>query len=113
MAPGTPVEVWFQDEMRVGQKAEIRLSAFGTAELRPLVGHVTYIAPDSVVDEKTGEVRFAFRARIDEAELKAQPNLFLYPGMSADVYIVLGDRTALAYLAEPIKKSFYRAFREQ
>lgn len=101
------------DQMRVGQKAEIKLSAFGAAELKPLVGHVTYIAPDSIVDERTGEVRFAFKARIDEAELKAQPNLFLYPGMSAEVYIVTGDRTALAYLAEPIKRSFYRAFREQ
>ena len=101
------------DQMRVGQKAEIKLSAFGAAVMRPLIGHVTYIAPDSTVDEKTGEVRFAFKAKIDESELKAQPNLFLYPGMSAEVYIVTGDRTALSYLAEPFRRSFNRAFREQ
>lgn len=101
------------DQIRLGQSAEIRLSAFGAAELKPLVGHVTYIAPDGTVNEQTGEVTYAFRAKIDESELKSQPNLFLYPGMTADVYIVTGDRTALAYLAEPIKKSFYRAFREQ
>jgi HlyD family secretion protein len=101
------------DQIRLGQAAEIRLSSFGAAELQPLIGHVTYIAPDSNVNEQTGEVTFAFRAKIDDGELKKQPNLFLYPGMSADVYIVTGDRTALAYLAEPIKKSFYRAFREQ
>jgi HlyD family secretion protein len=101
------------DQMRVGQKAEIKLSAFGAAELKPLIGHVTYIAPDSIVDERTGDVRFAFKAKIDPAELKAQPNLFLYPGMSAEVYIVTGDRTALAYLIAPISRSFNRAFREQ
>jgi HlyD family secretion protein len=101
------------DQIRLGQAAEIRLSSFGAAELQPLIGHVTYIAPDSNVNEQTGEVTFAFRAKIDDGELKKQPNLFLYPGMSAEVYIVTGDRTALAYLAEPIKKSFYRAFREQ
>jgi len=101
------------DQMRVGQKADIKLSSFGAKELKPLVGHVTYIAPDSVLDERTGEAIFAFKAKIDEAELKAQPNLFLYPGMSAEVYIITGDRTALAYLAEPIKRSFNRAFREQ
>ena len=101
------------DQIRLGQQTEIRLSSFGAAELRPLIGHVTYIAPDSIVNEQTGEVTFAFRAKIDPAELKSQPNLFLYPGMSAEVYIVTGDRTALAYLAEPIRKSFYRAFREQ
>lgn len=101
------------DQIRVGQQAEIKLSAFGAAELEPLIGRVTYIAPDSIIDERTGEVTFAFRARIEKAELEKQPNLFLYPGMSADVYIVTGDRTALTYLIEPITKSFNRAFREQ
>lgn len=101
------------DQMRVGQKAEIKLSAFGAAELHPLIGHVTYIAPDSVRDDSTGEMTFAFKARIDDDELKKQPNLFLYPGMSAEVYIVTGDRSALAYLIEPVRKSFNKAFREQ
>lgn len=101
------------DQMRVGQKAEIKLSAFGSAELMPLIGHITYIAPDSIRDESTGEMTFAFKAKIDEADLKKQPNLFLYPGMSAEVYIVTGDRTAFAYLADPVRKSFHKAFREQ
>jgi HlyD family secretion protein len=101
------------DQIRVGQKAEIKLSAFGALELKPLIGHVTYIAPDSVVDPQTGEPRFAFKATIDEAELKAQPQLFLYPGMPAEVYIVTGNRTAMTYLAEPIERSFNNAFREQ
>lgn len=101
------------DQLRVGQKAEIRLSAFGAQELKPLIGHVTYIAPDSTVDERNGEIGFAFKATIDEAELKAQPKLFLYPGMPAEVYIVTANRTALAYLTEPIAQSFNRAFREQ
>lgn len=101
------------DQMRVGQKTEIKLSAFGAAERRPLVGRLTYIAPDSTIDERTGEVRFVFRATIDPAELRDQPNLFLYPGMAAEIYIVTGDRTALGYLTEPIRRSFSRAFREQ
>lgn len=101
------------DQMRVGQKAEIKLSAFGAAEMHPLIGHITYIAPDSVQNQTTGDLSFAFKAKIDEAELKKQPNLFLYPGMSAEVYIVTGDRTALAYLTEPVRKSFNKAFREQ
>ncbi|MDB5524663.1 MAG: type secretion rane fusion protein HlyD family [Rhizobium sp.] len=101
------------DTMRVGERAEIRLSSFGAAEAFPLIAHVTYIAPDSIIDEKTGEMTYTFRAKIDDAELKRQPNLFLYPGMTADVHIVNGHRTALAYLLSPIEKSFSRAFREQ
>ncbi|MGV3552888.1 HlyD family type I secretion periplasmic adaptor subunit [Rhizobium sp.] len=101
------------DQIRIGQKAEIKLSAFGAAELLPLIGQITYIAPDSVADPRTGEMMFAFKAKIDDAELKKQPNLFLYPGMSAEVFIINADRTALAYLGDPIRKSFQKAFREQ
>lgn len=101
------------DSIHVGEKAEVRLSSFGAAEALPLIGHITYIAADGTTDERTGEVSYVFRAKIDDAELKKQPNLFLYPGMVADVSIINGNRTALAYLALPITQSFRRAFREQ
>ena len=101
------------DTIRVGEKVEVRLSAFGAAEALPLTGHVTYIAADGTADEKTGEITYVFRARIDMEDMKKQPNLFLYPGMTAEVFIINGHRTALAYLAEPIERSFNRAFREQ
>ncbi len=101
------------DTLHVGERAEIKLSAFGSAEARPLIGEVTYVAPDSNMDEKTGEATYAFKARILESELKKQPNLFLYPGMSAEVYIISGSRSALAYLLGPVNKSFSKAFREQ
>ncbi|MCB1439143.1 MAG: HlyD family type I secretion periplasmic adaptor subunit [Nitratireductor sp.] len=101
------------DSVHVGQKAEIKLTSFGAAETQPLVGHVVYVAADGTTDERTGEVSYVFRATLDEGELKKQPDLFLYPGMTADVYIVNGDRTALAYLTLPILRSFSKAFREQ
>ncbi|MFM2282469.1 MAG: hypothetical protein RLZZ444_4700 [Pseudomonadota bacterium] len=101
------------DTIHVGERAEIHLSAFGADEYAPLYGNITFIAPDSVVAERTGESYFTFRATIDEKEMAKQPNLFLYPGMSAEVYLVSGNRTALDYLAEPLRRSFNRAFREQ
>jgi HlyD family secretion protein len=101
------------DSIHLGEKAEIKLTSFGQAEALPLVGHISYIAADSILDEKSGESSFLFRARIDKGELEKQPNLFLYPGMTADVSIINGNRTALTYLIEPIANSFHRAFREQ
>lgn len=101
------------DSLRVGAKTEIRLSAFGSLELQPLIGHITYIAPDSIVDEKTSETVYVVQAAIDKDELKKQPNLFLYPGMNADMFIVNGSRTALAYLVGPFMRGFDKAFREQ
>lgn len=101
------------DSVHVGQSADIKLSSFGASEGFPLIGKVVYVAPDGTIDEQTGDSSYVFRATIPEQELKKQPNLFLYPGMSAEVYIVNGERTALAYLAQPIMRSFSKAFREQ
>jgi len=101
------------DSIHVGEKAEIKLTSFAGAEAKPLIATLTYIAADGTSDERTGEMTFLFRAKIDDGELKKQPNLFLYPGMSASVSIINGHRTALAYLALPILQSFHKAFREQ
>jgi HlyD family secretion protein len=101
------------DVIHLGETAEIRLSSFGAAEALPLIGKITYVAADGTVDERSGDVTYVFRATISKQELKKQPNLFLYPGMTADVSIIGGQRTALAYLALPITQSFRRAFREQ
>jgi HlyD family secretion protein len=101
------------DAIHVGERAEIKLSSFGAAEAKPLIGTITYIAADGTLDERSGEMTYLIRAKINDGELKKQPNLFLYPGMSADISIINGNRTALAYLALPIMQSFHRAFREQ
>jgi HlyD family secretion protein len=101
------------DTLRVGEKVEIRLAAFSAADDLPLEGEVIYVAPDSIVNTSTGEASYTFRARIDASELKKRPQLFLYPGMTASVNIVNGTRTALAYLIQPIAKSFSQAFHEK
>ncbi len=101
------------DAIHVGQRAEVKLSSFGAAEAKPLIATITYIAADGTLDERSGDMTYLFRAKVNDGELKKQPNLFLYPGMTADVSIINGNRTALAYLALPIMQSFRRAFREQ
>jgi HlyD family secretion protein len=101
------------DAIHVGQRAEIKLSSFGAAEAKPLIGTITYIAADGTADERSGEITYLFRAKVNDGEMQKQPNLFLYPGMTATVSIINGNRTALAYLALPITQSFHRAFREQ
>ena len=43
---------------------------------------------------------------------KQYSDLALYPGMQAEVMIVTGERTALAYLLRPVTRRFDRALRE-
>lgn len=101
------------DSIHLGASAEIHLASFGADEAYPLKGKVDYVAADSVVDEKSGDTTYAIRVTINDGEMKRQPNLFMYPGMNAEVYVVNGERTAWTYLTAPLTKSFTRAFREQ
>jgi HlyD family secretion protein len=101
------------DSIHLDAPAEIHLASFGADEAFPLKGKVSYVAADSVTDPTTGETTYAIRVKLDNGELAKQPNLFLYPGMTAEIYVVNGQRTALTYLISPLTKSFTRAFREQ
>ena len=99
------------DVVRVGASTRVRLSAFNTRLLPPLEAKVTYVAPDQLVDEKTGIPYFVVRAEIDPNSLR-QYKVTMHPGMTAEVFIVNGARRAVDYLLAPFTDSFNRAFRE-
>ncbi|CAM5181389.1 Membrane fusion protein (MFP) family protein OS=Bosea thiooxidans OX=53254 GN=ARD30_00050 PE=3 SV=1 [Bosea thiooxidans] len=77
----------------------------------PLQAKVAYVAPDQLVDEKTGVPYFVVRAEIDPESLRDY-KVPLHAGMTAEVMIVNGERRAIDYLLSPFTDSFNRAFRE-
>jgi HlyD family secretion protein len=99
------------DSVRVGATTRVRLTAFNSRLLPPLEAKVTYVAPDQLVDEKTGFPYFVVRAEIDPESLKDH-KVALHAGMTAEVMIVNGARRAIDYLISPFTDSFNRAFRE-
>ncbi|MBY0354346.1 MAG: HlyD family type I secretion periplasmic adaptor subunit [Rickettsiales bacterium] len=101
------------DVVRTGLVARVRLSAYKTRKVPPVDGIVRYVSADRFTDERTGISYYLARIEIDEKELKALKEVELYPGMPAEVLIVTGERTLLAYLFSPITESFSKAFREQ
>ena len=99
------------DSVRVGATTRVRLTAFNSRLLPPLEAKVTYVAPDQLVDDKTGFPYFVVRAEIDPGSLKDH-KVALHAGMTAEVMIVNGARRAIDYLISPFTDSFNRAFRE-
>lgn len=99
------------DVVRVGAATRVRLSAFNSRLLPPLNATVTYVAPDQLVDEKTGVAYFVVRAEIDPESLR-EYKVTMHAGMTAEVFIVNGARRAIDYLLAPFTDSFNRAFRE-
>jgi HlyD family type I secretion membrane fusion protein len=104
-----PVDI---DNVAVGQATSMRLTAYGQRALPVLSGRVVYVAADRSEDSRTGEVYYTARIAIDAGALDGLDGAPLTPGMPAEVYIRTGERTALAYLAQPIVDSVSRAWRE-
>lgn len=101
------------DDVHMGQIADIRLSAYKMRTTPLISGQLTYIAADRLMDEKTGEPYYLALIEVDRESMKVAPELQLYPGMPAEVFIRTGERTALDYLLAPIESTLRRSLREQ
>lgn len=101
------------DNVEIGQSAEIHLLAFRQKTTPTLMGRVTYISADVLTSERDGSKHYIVRVSVPEAELLRLEDRELQPGMPAEVLIRTGERTAIAYLMQPIVESMNRAWREE
>ncbi|WP_274627101.1 HlyD family type I secretion periplasmic adaptor subunit [Arvimicrobium flavum] len=100
------------DLVRAGLDARVRLLAYKHRRVPPVEGVVTYVSADRVVDKATDQSFYLARVRIDEASLRALPDVEMMPGMPAEVMIKTGTFTIAHYVLRPLFESFNRAFRE-
>ena len=100
------------DAVHAGLEADITLTAFSRRNVPPVRGSVVSISADRLTDARSGEPYFLARITLPETPYPGNEALQLYPGMQADVMIVIGERTPLDYLFKPVARSFDRAMRE-
>ena len=101
------------DVVAAGLPAQIILPAFKQRHLPRIEGRVRRVSADAIVDPHSGERYFEARIEIDPAQFAAlEPPVALAPGMPAEVYITIAERTMLDYLLQPVFDSLRRAFRE-
>jgi HlyD family secretion protein len=99
-------------EIRLGQPAVLRFSAFSLRTTPEVNGTVSRIAADTSTDQRTGQsyylVRIAMRAAAvgDLFELKATP------GMPVEAFIRTGEGTLLSYLVKPLHDQLLQAYRQ-
>ena len=101
------------DNVHVGLKSEIRLSAFSTRRITTIMGIVESVSPDQIFDEITREVYFQAIVVVDESTVPDDIMDRITPGMPAEVVITTGNRTVLDYLISPIEDMLVRSFREE
>ncbi|WKA27949.1 HlyD family type I secretion periplasmic adaptor subunit [Bradyrhizobium roseum] len=101
------------DQVRKGQQAFVRFSAFNQRVTPQLKGQVSFISPDTTKDPQTGTSYFTVRIMLPEEERRLLAGLQLMSGMPAEVFMQTGSRTMLSYLSKPIMDQFQRAFVER
>jgi HlyD family secretion protein len=101
------------DQVRPGQTAFVRFSAFNRRLTPQLTGAVSYVSADISHDHQTNAPYFTVRVALSEEERRRLAGLQLVPGMPAEVFMQTGKRTMMSYLLKPIADQMQRAFVEQ
>jgi adhesin transport system membrane fusion protein len=96
--------------LRPGQRAIVKFTAYDFSIYGGLEAKLEQIGADSVTDEK-GNTFYVVRVRTDKPNLGE--NLPIIPGMVAEVDIVTGQKSILAYLLKPVLRAKQAALTER
>ncbi len=110
------VEVEPQDIafVKIGQSAQVRISAYDAAVFGGLQGTVVQVGADALVDEHKDRTFFEVNIETEQNFIHAKGKDFpISPGMTADVSILTGERTLLEYMLKPIFRTFDTALQER
>ncbi len=96
--------------LRPGQPAMVKFTAYDFSTYGGLDAKLEHIGADSITDER-GNTYFLVRVRTSRSSLGA--NLPIIPGMVAEVDIVTGKKSILAYLLKPVLRAKQAALTER
>jgi HlyD family type I secretion membrane fusion protein len=100
------------DKVKVGLKADVRLTAFNQSTTPVVEGEVVMVSADSTEDRRTGMRYYSGRVVLTEQSMVKLGGLAILPGMPADIIIKTGERTFMNYLLKPFTDRMARAFKE-
>lgn len=94
--------------VKLGQPATIKLSAYDYTIYGSLPGSVHFVSADTFKDEqqRDAEPYYKVTLRVDLSHLTERQRSFeIRPGMQATVELLTGEKTVLHYLLKPLYKS--------
>jgi HlyD family secretion protein len=99
------------EQVTVGQRANLRLTAYRMRELPVLPARVTLVAPD-IATTQNGDRYYTIRAELEPDALQHFPEVKLFAGMPVEIYVLGEKRTPISYFWMPIRHAARRAFRD-
>ena len=105
-----PIDI---DQVRVGQQALVRFSAFNQRTTPQIGAVVSYVSADLTQEPQTRTAYYTIRMTLPVPELHRLGNLQLVSGMPAEVFLQTGSRTMMSYLLKPFTDQLQRTFSER
>ena len=100
--------------IKVGDRANVKITAYDFSIYGGLSGQVRNISADSIYDEVERQAYYIVMVETDRAFLfKNGHRLPIMPGMICDVEIITGSKSVLAYLLKPVLRAFDEALTER
>ena len=100
--------------IKVGDRANVKVTAYDFVIYGGLSGKVVQISADSIYDEAAKEAYFTVVVETDLAYLKnGRRRLPITPGMICDVEVITGKKSVLSYLFKPFLRARSEAFTER
>lgn len=101
------------DQVRAGQAARVRLSAFNRNTTPELQAKVIMVSPASAWDPSSEQEYYIAQLQLVEESAPTAKNMRLVSGLPVEVFISTQGRTAVSYLVRPFTDQVNRAFRER
>jgi adhesin transport system membrane fusion protein len=96
-----------------GLPAKVKLTAYDFAIYGGLEAQVEHISADTFVEEN-GDAYYLVRVRTRDPALVKEGEAFsIIPGMTAEVDILVGEKSVLSYLLKPVLRARENALRER
>jgi HlyD family secretion protein len=99
------------DVVHPGLNADVHLLPYNQRRAPRLVGTVTHVSADRLVDKRTEQPYYATKIRVQDTRIAAN-DIKIIPGMPAQVFITTGSGTVALYALRPLLDSFHGAFNE-
>lgn len=100
------------DQVRAGQPARLRFTAFNKQTTPEAHGLVDRVAADLQRDPVTGQFHYTATVRVSDEQVQRLRSLTLQAGMPVEAHIRTGERTLASYLLKPLSDHMQRALRE-
>jgi len=100
--------------IKVGDPANVKVTAYDFSIYGGLSGTVRNISADSIYDQAERQAYYSVMVETDRAYLvKNGRRLPIMPGMICDVEIITGQKSVLSYLLKPVLRAFNEAMTER